>query len=70
MNDIIIYSVVKIEFTWQNKEPRPFIITTYKDFKDAVAKKDLCREIARLDKSDEQYYVVAIKLTEKDSNEA
>jgi hypothetical protein len=32
------------------------------DFKEAVTKKDLCKQIASLDKSRKQYQVVSIKV--------
>ena len=60
--EYIIYSVVEIDFHWGSDEPRPSILHTYADFKEAVTKKDLCKQIALLDKSRKQYQVVSIKV--------
>jgi uncharacterized membrane-anchored protein len=62
--EYIIYSVVEIDFHWGSDEPKPSIIHTYADFKEAVTKKDLCKQIASLDKSRKQYQVVSIKVNE------
>jgi hypothetical protein len=52
--EYIIYSVVEIDFHWGSDEPKPSILHTYADFKEAVTKKDLCKQIA--------YQVVSIKV--------
>jgi hypothetical protein len=61
--EYIIYSVVEIDFHWGSDEPKPSIIHTYADFKEAVTKKDLCKQIASLDKSLSQ-----IRKKRKDDN--
>jgi hypothetical protein len=65
IKDIIVYSVVKVDFAWRDEEARPSIIATYTDRQQAIDKKHLCKQIAILDKAKDQYHVVSIKLDEK-----
>jgi hypothetical protein len=67
-NEIIIYSVVAIDFSWNDDSPKPSIIATYNKREDAILKKDLCKKIATVDQSKVQYQVVSINV--KDKNES
>jgi len=42
-NEIIIYSVVEINFSWNDDSPKPSIIATYVKREDAILKKDLSK---------------------------